>query len=250
MQQAGETNPAVALKRGLGLFLSLCALGCASAPTRAPEKDAMRDVSIDHVIVGIADLEQGIRLLTELTGVTPERGGQHPGRGTQNALLSLGPRTYLELLAPAGEPSEEMKFLAGLQKLTPIGWAIGARDLDATKSRLEAADFRVSAPRDGSRVRPDGQVLRWRTAALEDVPGDLTPFLIEWSAQTPHPATTSPAGCTLESLEIGGPKIESLAKLVTELRLGATVHDGTAPELSLTLDCPAGRVTLGSSDRP
>ena len=210
----------------------------------------MQNVSIDHVIVGIADLEQGIRLLTEVTGVAPERGGQHPGCGTQNALLSLGPHTYLELIAPAGEPSEEMKFLTDLHELTPIGWAIATRDLDATKSRLETAGFRVSAPRDGSRVRPDGQVLRWRAAALEDVPGDLTPFLIEWSALTPHPATTSPGGCTLESIEIHGPQVERLTKLVAELRLPIVVHGGTAQALSLTLKCPAGRITLPSSERP
>ena len=207
----------------------------------------MPDVTIDHVLVGIADLEQGIRLLSQLTGVAPERGGQHPGRGTQNALLSLGPHTYLELIAPAGEPTGEMKGLVDLHELTPIGWAIGTKDLTATKSRLEAAGFRVSAPQDGSRVKPDGQTLRWRTAALEDVPGDLTPFLIEWSARTPHPAKTSPAGCTLASLDLRGPKLERLTQLVSELRLGATVHEGTAPEVGLTLNCPAGRITLGSS---
>jgi hypothetical protein len=210
----------------------------------------MQATSVDHVIVGIADLNQGIHLLTDLTGVAPERGGQHPGRGTQNALLSLGTRTYLELIAPVSGPPPEMEFLSGLQKLTPIGWAIGTKDLDATKSRLEAAGFQVSAPREGSRVRPDGGVLRWRTAALENVPGELTPFLIEWSAQTLHPATTSPAGCTLESMEIVGPEVESLAKLVAELRLGAVVRSGTAPDLILKLACPAGRVTLSSSGRP
>jgi hypothetical protein len=229
------------------MVLSLFTLACASTPTRSPEKAAMPDVTIDHVMVGIADLEQGIRLLSQLTGVAPERGGQHPGRGTQNALLSLGPHTYLELIAPAGEPTGEMKGLVDLHALTPIGWAIGTKDLTATKSRLEAVGFRVSAPRDGSRLKPDGQTLRWRTAALEDVPGDLTPFLIEWSAQTPHPAKTSPGGCMLASLDLRGPKLERLTKLVTELRLGATVHEGTAPEVGLTLDCPAGRITLGSS---
>ena len=210
----------------------------------------MQDATIDHVIVGTADLEQGIRQLTELTGAAPERGGQHPGRGTQNALLSLGPRTYLELIAPVSGPPPEMEFLSSLQELTPIGWAIGAKDLDATKSRLEAAGFQVSAPRPGSRVRPDGQILQWRTAAIGNVPGDLTPFLIEWSAQTPHPATTSPGGCTLESMEIVGADVESLAKLVAELGLGTVVRSGKATGLTLKLSCPAGPVTLTSSNEP
>jgi len=210
----------------------------------------MNEAAIDHVIVGIADLEEGIRQFAELTGVTAEHGGQHPGRGTQNALLSLGPHTYLEIIAPVAGPAPEMAFLSGLKELTPIGWAIGTTDLDGTKGRLEAAGFKVSPPRVGSRVRPDGQRLEWRAAGLEDIPGELTPFLIEWGAQTAHPATTSPKGCTLESMEIHTPEIESLARLVAELRLGVVVREGTDQDLTLTLVCPAGRITLSRSNHP
>ena len=236
------------LTKKLSLVGCIFALACAT-PTRAQETAAMPDVTIDHVIVGTANLEEGIRQFNELAGVAPGIGGQHPGRGTQNALLSLGPRTYLELIAPVSGPPPEMAFLSGLKQLSAIGWAIGTKDLDATKSRLEAAGFRVSAPRPGSRVRPDGQVLQWRTAGLEDVPGALTPFLIEWGAQTPHPAATSPGGCTLEGMEVAGPEVERLGKLVAELRLSAAVRSGTAPSLTLDLVCPAGPVKLTSSGR-
>jgi hypothetical protein len=203
----------------------------------------MNDVSIDHVIVGIADLEAGIRRFAELSGVTAEHGGQHPGRGTQNALLSLGAPTYLEIISPVAGPPPGMEALSGLKELTPVGWAIGTRDLDTTKARLEAAGFKVSAPRAGSRVRPDGQRLEWRTAGI-DIPGGLTPFLIEWGAGTAQPSTTSPKGCTLESMEIDTPQAERLGKLVEELGLGATVREAALEEMALTLACPAGRVTL------
>jgi hypothetical protein len=203
----------------------------------------MNDVSIDHVIVGIADLEAGIRRFAELSGVTAEHGGQHPGRGTQNALLSLGAPTYLEIISPVAGPPPGMEALSGLKELTPVGWAIGTRDLDTTKARLEAAGFKVSAPRAGSRVRPDGQRLEWRTAGI-DIPGGLTPFLIEWGAGTAQPSTTSPKGCTLESMEIDTPQAERLGKLVEELGLGAAVREAALEEMALTLACPAGRVTL------
>lgn len=208
----------------------------------------MDSAAIDHVIVGIADLEEGIRQFAALTGVAAEHGGQHPGRGTQNALLSLGPHTYLEIIAPVAGPAPEMEFLSNMKELTPIGWAIGTTDLDATKGRLEAAGFKVSPPRAGSRVRPDGQRLKWRAAGLEDIPGELTPFLIEWGSQTAHPATTSPKGCTLESMEIHAPEVERLARLVEELGLGAVVREATAQDLALTLVCPAGRVKLSRPD--
>ena len=206
----------------------------------------MKDTeTIDHLILGIADLEKGVKSFSERTGATAAHGGQHPGRGTQNALASLGSPTYLEIIAPVSGPPPGMEALSNLNELTPVGWAIGTRDLDATKARLEAAGFKVSAPRPGARVKPDGQRLEWRTAGVE-IPGGLTPFLIEWGAQTAQPSTTSPEGCTLESLEIHSPQAENLLKLVKELRLDATVRPSDAEEMSIALRCPKGRVSFSS----
>jgi len=47
---------------------------------------------VDHVILGVVELDAGIRDPEELAGVTLVRGGVHPD-GTANALLSLGPTT-------------------------------------------------------------------------------------------------------------------------------------------------------------
>ena len=37
---------------------------------------------VDHILIGAASLDDGIRAFESATGVTPVRGGRHPSRGT------------------------------------------------------------------------------------------------------------------------------------------------------------------------
>jgi len=43
--------------------------------------------SVDHIVVGSADLDMGIRWVEERLDVAPVYGGEHKGFGTRNALL-------------------------------------------------------------------------------------------------------------------------------------------------------------------
>ncbi len=56
---------------------------------------------LDHIIWACADLEDGSRRFEALTGIRPRYGGVHAGGLTHNALVGLGNRCYLEILAPA-----------------------------------------------------------------------------------------------------------------------------------------------------
>jgi Glyoxalase-like domain len=244
----------------LGLLLACCAMGlapvlgsgrAAAAPGMSADA-AMSRLTLDHVLVGIADLDAGIRQLTAITGVAPARGGRHPGRGTQNALLSLGPHTYLELIAPTPGASADglAQALAQLQQLTPVGWAVGARHADAAIARLKADGIQTGPLQPGSRLRPDGKRLAWRTAEiLPD--GRLKPFLIEWSPTTTHPASDSPTGCTLVSLTVLGPADETagLDRLVADLGEPVKVLAAENASLRLSFHCPAGDVTLPQLSR-
>src|SRR2546428_2894233 len=108
------------------------------SPSPPPPAIAAR---VDPLILGVRDLEEGVRQFEARTGVRPAIGGEHPGRGPRNALASLGGGHYVEILAPqAGAPgSERVDALRGLADLTPVGWAVAVRDLESARARLGAA---------------------------------------------------------------------------------------------------------------
>jgi catechol 2,3-dioxygenase-like lactoylglutathione lyase family enzyme len=197
---------------------------------------------IDHVVVGVADLDAAIEAFERATGVRPVYGGKHPG-GTHNALLSLGDGVYLEILAL--QPGVDVPEYAGLRTLlrpTPMLWAVSGGDLEALRRPLVAASFKLSEPHAGSRVTPAGATLAWETFGIDGEGIAGAPFFIVWSADTPHPATTSPAGCTLAALTVITPALEPLERLRTALGLEFGLATGEPPALTLELACPAGKL--------
>jgi hypothetical protein len=200
---------------------------------------------IDHILIGVADLDRGIEELTKATGVRPVYGGKHP-RGTHNALLSLGGHRYLELIAlqPGVDSVPGMDELRGLAEPAPIGWAVAGSDMPKLRRDLEKARFATAKPNPGSRITPGGETLLWQTTQLtKEVQG--APFFIVWAEGTPHPSTTSPSGCTLSEFGISSPDAKSLYTLYKTLGLHVAVMNDKKVSYFVSLDCPKGRVHFG-----
>ena len=197
----------------------------------------MADVpaNLDHILLGANDLERGILWMQERSGVPAAVGGVHPGRGTRNALMSLGPRHYLEIIAPdplqAGVSNELVDRLRSIQAPRLVGWAAHTNDLTALAQKATSAGIPIETPRDGLRARPDGKTLRWKSFSLKQDFSGVLPFFIEWSADSIHPSQDSPAGCTLQHFFVNSPAWKDVSAAARELGLDFDIKAGKRPLL-------------------
>jgi hypothetical protein len=238
--------------RTLACLLLVITVGCATEQAPSDQEPVAESaVIVDHIIVGISDLDDGIAQLEALTGVRAVIGGEHPGRGTRNALISLGTGHYMELLAPVpGGVIDESDDLAadlhGFSELTPIGWAASTTSAGDLAQKLVAEGYEIAGPVAGSRVKPDGSVLEWRTLAIEQPLLAGAPFFIEWGESSVHPSESSPAGCELRAVNLQDPDSEALGELARVLGLDVGVEQGASRALEFVLECPDGVVRLSS----
>ena len=226
------------------LLLSLLGLAYgALAQAVAPDSRAT-EVHVDHLILGARDLDEGIRRFEERTGVRPMVGGEHPGRGTRNALVSLGPGLYIEILAPQASAPDAGRVaeLRALTDLVPYGWAVFVRDVDAARRRLGDAGLGLSEIQPGSRARPDGSLLQWKTFDVEKPKIAGIPFFIRWGDGTTHPSQDSPAGCRLQRLRVATPDAAAMRRAFAALPLDVAAEAGPRAGLDITLECPKGTV--------
>ena len=233
------------MKQARSWFRIVVALGMTLWAGATLHGEPERPAGIDHILIGVPDLDRTVDDLAKALGVRPLHGGKHP-RGTHNALLSLGRTTYLEFIAlQPGIAGAEigMGDLVGLAKPVPIGWAVSAPSLTSLRASLGHTDFLLSEPHAGSRTTPAGAILRWQTLELTTEPRGA-PFFIIWSADTHHPSTTSPPGCRLVRLQVATPDSKNLRALCSRLALPVDVIDGPSLRYSVALDCPNGPVTF------
>ena len=203
---------------------------------------------VDHIMWGARSLDEGIAFIEAKTGVKAVFGGVHPNRGTRNALVSLGKGQYLEILSldPA-QPGVRDVRTTQLEQLTApriLTWAAGTRDIELLDNRLRAAGFETSGVIPGSRAKPDGTTLKWRSLSVGGHDNDLVPFVIEWDRASTHPSADSPAGCTIKALRLEHPDPAKIDRFLEAMGLRVRAARGARPKITALLSTPRGDVEL------
>jgi len=154
-------------------------------------------LSIDHVQVAVADLEQAAQRMLDEHGLVALPGGRHPF-ATANMIIPFG-ADYLELIAVVA-PDEALTRPTALRVANALqegrrfpAWAVRTDDLDQERSYLLGRGWELPDVAPGARTRPDGAHLEWRLQELvPDARPSALPFLIEWRVPYGmHPAATA-----------------------------------------------------------
>jgi len=128
---------------------------------------------IDHVMICVHDLELGIEQYRKI-GFDIHPGGNHPGKGTHNA-IAFNAEDYVELLA-IRDPAEQQAAsrvpgttATGLSEFLAKGEGIRyvvvqSDNLAADVSAMRARGVDVSDVVDASRRTPAGNLLQWKAA--------------------------------------------------------------------------------------
>jgi hypothetical protein len=212
----------------------------------------MTGAIVDHLVIAAERLAQGCDFVESALQLRPQPGGRHASMGTHNALLRVGARLYLEVIAidpdapPPGRPRwfdlDEPRMRATLTEGPRLAHFV------ARTSDLEAA--RAACPIDLGEIVPMSRGdLHWRMTVPPDghLPArGLVPTLIDWGGAR-HPAEGLPdQRLSLVALAGEHPDPAPVRAALARLGLGddVKVTYGQSPRVAAMVRTRRGIVTL------
>ncbi len=129
-------------------------------------------ISLDHVLIGVEDLETASGALANLLGRAPSWRGRHPTYGTANVLFRLD-NAYLELLAPDPNATTDTAWTGSLGRFLRerggglFSVALQTSDVGATVEAARGSGLRVEDPAEGEGIDLDTNARReWTNARI------------------------------------------------------------------------------------
>lgn len=211
--------------------------------------DASQVSRLDHITVIAPTLEAGAAHVEAALGVRPGAGSKHPGMGTHNLRLALGPDVYLEVIAvdPDG-PSIGRPRWFGLDRLAAGAGARLAAWVASTDD-IESATF--------AEIGEVEQMHRahhtWKMAVRADGQpplGGAVPLLIQRSPNVSPAAALPPSGLLLRRLCVRHPAPAEVETLFDRIALAShpcvVVTENRVISLVAEIETPWGLRELGT----
>ncbi len=137
-------------------------------------------IALDHIIIGVGNLEQATEIFAENLGLLASGGGIHPTGGTTNRIIVIGD-TYLELIA-VHEPAEAQQSM--LDRLAKgdgyLNFVLTSNDIEADSAAMRRRGVAIIGPNPGQLNTSTGRSRAWSRIDVQQP--DLAqhyPFLIQ-----------------------------------------------------------------------
>ncbi|PWK58573.1 glyoxalase-like protein [Silicimonas algicola] len=219
---------------------------CETGGSRVIEFAMRFHLALDHVAVVARTLDEGTAYVEAVLGAKLSTGGKHPDMGTHNRLLSLGDRTYLEVIAvdpEASRPSHRRWFNLDSFSAAPrmTNWICRTDHLDNALAAAPAGSGTVAKMSRGD--------IHWWMGVTEfgRLPfDDAMPALIEWPEGF-HPAKRLPDhGFRLTRLDVFHPEADKLLAAFPALHSvdRVSLREGPEKRLIATIATPEGNRIL------
>jgi catechol 2,3-dioxygenase-like lactoylglutathione lyase family enzyme len=181
--------------------------------------------AIDHLIIGVHDLDAAARTFRDQLGFHICGGGVHPHAGTANRLIVLD-NCYLELLA--AQPNAEPRgFIADMLRHGHEGWvgfALATGDPDRAARALRERGCTVEGPSVGRLTTTTGHDRSWQTVRLQSEQGSGLPFLIRHDQQGEERRRLLAGAAGLAPHALGARTVDSIIIAVHALESGSGAY--------------------------
>lgn len=137
-------------------------------------------IALDHIIIGVNNLEQATEVFAENLGLLASGGGIHLTGGTANRIIVIGD-TYLELIT-VREPAEAQQSL--LDRLAKgdgyLNFVLTSNDIEADSAAMRRRGVAIIGPNPGQLNASAGRSRAWsRTDIQQPDLAQHYPFLIQ-----------------------------------------------------------------------
>lgn len=174
--------------------------------------------SLDHIIIGVRDLDAAARQFNDKLGLLPSGGGIHPVGGTANRIIVIG-ETYLELISVYKPEEAQESILRRLEQGEGyLNCVFTSNDIEADGQAMRQRDVNVLGPTPGSLRSADGRARAWVRLDIERL--DLTqhyPFIIQHDSVGEERRLRLAGWSTPPEHPLGAVKVQSVTLAVRDL---------------------------------
>ena len=206
---------------------------------------------IDHIVIGVANLISGTKILETKLGTKFSSGGEHQIMGTHNKLLKLQSDIYLEIISNnpnVNKPSRPRWFSLDEARTkekikhspSALSWVL---EVDNIENTVKKCGYNP-----GEVIQISRGELTWKITVPSDgslADNGVLPTLIEWPSDQHPSKKLNNSNVSLNKLSLFHPESNKINNIISNLIESDLIHVSEGfTKIELTLTTQNGKVVI------